>query len=158
MTADLITQRMREIVDRTDVLDTVTAYAAAVDGGDWTVLASLFDADATFDCPGLGSAHGPEGVTEFVAAVVAPLDACQHVNSNHRVTVRGDEAAHTCYLLAQHVRHGLADGELYLIAGRYDDRLRRTPHGWRFTSRVLTVLWRQGNPAVVAPAPVRATP
>jgi ketosteroid isomerase-like protein len=152
MTADLITPRIQQIVDRTDILDVVTRYAAAIDTGDWAALASLFTDDASLECLGfegsLGGSTGPEGITKFVGAVVRPLDGCQHINTNHLVSVYGDEAEHTGYFLAQHVRRGLADGELFLVAGRYDDRLRRTQEHWRFTHRTVTFLWCQGNPAV----------
>jgi hypothetical protein len=38
-----------------------------------------------------------------------------------------------------------------MIAGRYEDQLVRTPAGWRIHHRVLTVMWREGNLAVVRP-------
>jgi hypothetical protein len=63
--------------------------------------------------------------------------------------VHGDEAEHTCYDQAQHVRLGLPDGEQFLGGGRYNDRLRRTPDGWRFTYRRITSVWSEGNPAVI---------
>jgi hypothetical protein len=63
--------------------------------------------------------------------------------------VHGDEAGHTCYYQAQHVRLGLPAGEKFLSGGRYDDRLRRTADGWRFTHRRITSVWSEGNPAVI---------
>ncbi|MBO2451087.1 nuclear transport factor 2 family protein [Actinomadura barringtoniae] len=59
----------------------------------------------------------------------------------------GDEATHTCYVQAQHVR---SDGAKYLGAGRYADRLRRTGDGWRFSHRVLMSMWSEGDPSVVS--------
>jgi hypothetical protein len=76
-------------------------------------------------------------------------DAAHHLNGNHVAAVHGDEAEHTCYYQAQHVRLGLPDGEKFLGGGRYDDRLRRTPDGWRFTHRRITSVWSEGNPAVI---------
>ncbi len=61
----------------------------------------------------------------------------------------GDEAGHTCYYQAQHVRLGVAGGERFLAGGRYDDRLRRTHEGWRFTHRAIISVWSEGNPAVI---------
>ena len=46
---------------------------------------------------------------------------------------------------------GTEGGDNYIIAGRYDDRVVRTPDGWRIAHRVLTVDWTEGNPAVVRP-------
>jgi hypothetical protein len=64
---------------------------------------------------------------------------------------QGDEAEHTCYYQAQHVRLGLPGGEKFLAGGRYDDRLRRTRDGWRFTYRGITSIWTEGNPAAITP-------
>ncbi len=37
----------------------------------------------------------------------------------------------------------------FIIAGRYEDRLERTPAGWRIRHRDLITMWSEGNPAVV---------
>jgi SnoaL-like domain len=80
---------------------------------------------------------------------VQRFDATHHLTGNHVAAVHDDHAEHTCYYQAQHVRLGLPDGEKFLGAGRYDDRLRRTPDGWRFTHRRITSVWSDGNPAVI---------
>jgi hypothetical protein len=36
----------------------------------------------------------------------------------------------------------------FIIAGRYEDELARTPDGWRIVFRKLTVMWTSGNPGV----------
>ncbi|WP_157985267.1 nuclear transport factor 2 family protein [Lentzea terrae] len=58
--------------------------------------------------------------------------------------------AHLPGALAQHIRRNTPGGELYVVTGRYDDTLRRTADGWRFTHRTLTRSWSDGNPAVLA--------
>lgn len=150
MTAELIDSRVREIVERTDILDVANTYAAVIDGRNWAALAPLFTDDANFEIVGFGGSSGPAGIVALVKAVVQPLDVTQHVNTNHLVTVRGDDAEHTAYFLAQHVKQGVPGGDQFLIGGRYEDRLRRTPDGWRFTNRLVTFIWTQGNPAVVS--------
>jgi hypothetical protein len=42
-------------------------------------------------------------------------------------------------------KEGVFDGEHFEMGGRYDDELLRTPDGWRFTSRTITILWSDGN-------------
>ena len=66
--------------------------------------------------------------------------------------VGGLGGGNPCYYQAQHVRLGLPGGEKFLGGGRYDDRLRRTPDGWRFTHRRITSVWSEGNPAVISGA------
>ena len=87
---------------------------------------------------------------------LADRAAIVDLNGNHVTAVHGDEAEHTCYYQAQHVRRGLADGDKFLGGGRYDDRLRRISDGWLFTHRKIISVWSDGNPAVIAPCPQAA--
>ncbi|MDL4814251.1 nuclear transport factor 2 family protein [Actinomadura opuntiae] len=141
--------RIGLLADRAAVIDVVTLYATALDVKDWAALASLFTPDATWEfVGGAERLTGPEAITSRISAVLRPLQVTQHLLGNHVVRLNGDTAEHTCYFQAQHVRR---DGEKYLGAGRYDDRLVRTPEGWRFTYRRLTSMWNEGNVSVIAP-------
>jgi ketosteroid isomerase-like protein len=140
---------VQDLADRADVADVANQYALALDRRDWAAVGRLFTDDARFEIADMGIGEGPDGITELVCAVLRPLDVSQHLNGNHLVAVHGDEATHSSYTIAQHVRHGLPDGDLYLVGARYEDRLLRTPDGWRFRSRHVEILWTQGNPSVV---------
>jgi 3-phenylpropionate/cinnamic acid dioxygenase small subunit len=141
---------LQELADRTAIVDAAIAYATALDTRDWKALGALFTDDACWEYSGSGERlYGPDAIIARISAGLERLDATHHLNGNHVATVRGDEAEHTCYYQAQHVRLGLPDGEKFLGGGRYDDRLRRTPDGWRFTHRRLTSVWSEGNPAVI---------
>jgi len=139
----------QDLADRLAVQDVATEYTMAMDRLDWAAVGRLFTGDARFEISGIGVGEGPDGVVEVVGAVLRGLDVSQHLNGNHLVTVRGDQAEHTAYTIAQTVRRGTPGGDTYLVGARYEDRLRRTPDGWRFTHRFVTILWTEGNPAVV---------
>jgi 3-phenylpropionate/cinnamic acid dioxygenase small subunit len=133
------------LADRLDIIDVAVRYATSVDTRDWTSLPALFTADAVWEYRSGDERHtGPADIVARVRAGIQPLDATQHVVTNHVVAVAGDEASHTCYYLAQHLR----GGESFLAAGRYEDRLRRDRDAWRIASRLLISVWSQGNPAV----------
>ncbi len=143
---------LRELTDRAAIVDAAISYATALDTRDWRKLAALFTNDATWEYIGTGERLvGPDAIVARISTSLARFDATHHLNSNHVAVVHGDEAQHTCYYQAQHVRSGLPDGDKFLGAGRYDDRLRRTPDGWRFTQRRITTVWSEGNPAVIMP-------
>ncbi|MFJ3591279.1 nuclear transport factor 2 family protein [Streptomyces sp. NPDC090231] len=142
---------LQELTDRAAIVDAVIAYATALDTRDWEALGSLFTDDACWEYGGSGERlRGPDAIVARISTSLERVDATQHLNGNHVGAVHGDEAEHTCYYQAQHVRHGLPDGEKFLGGGRYEDRLRRTPDGWRFTHRRITNIWSDGNPAVLA--------
>lgn len=137
------------IADRLAIIDLTIAYCWAIDGRQWHVLDDVFTPDATAE---LGvSAVGLDGIKARIAAALGPLDDSQHMVSNHQVDVEGDRATCRCYFQAQHVRRAAVGGPNYIIAGRYDDELVRTEAGWRIDRRVLTIIWREGNVAVVRP-------
>lgn len=139
-------ERGDPLSDRLAIIDTVVAYATAVDTRDWTLFAHLFTTDAVWEySAGHERCAGPDDIVARVRASIEGLDATQHFVTNHVVTVVGDTATHGCYYLAQHLR----SGGRFLAAGRYADRLRRTDDGWRIATRVLLSTWTEGDPAVL---------
>jgi len=140
-----------EYIDRAAIVDVVVAYATALDTRDWKLLGGLFTEDASWAYSGSGEqVRGRDAIVARLGAGGDRYDATHHLNGNHVTVVHGDEAEHTCYFQAQHIRRGLPDGEHLLVGGRYDDRLRRTPDGWQITHREVTKVWSEGNPAVSA--------
>ncbi|WP_406286982.1 nuclear transport factor 2 family protein [Streptomyces sp. NBC_00209] len=141
---------LQELTDRAAIVAVATAYATALDTRDWAALGALFTDDACWEYSGSGERHrGPAAIVARISAGLERIDATQHLNGNHVTALHAEEAEHTCYYQAQHVRHGLSDGATFLCGGRYDDRLRRTPDGWRFTHRRITNVWSEGNPSVL---------
>ncbi len=140
------------IEDRFAIIDLTVAYCWALDTRDWVALDDVFVPDATAAL-GRPQVHGAAAIKAMVSAVLTPLDDSQHIVANHQVAVDGDNATCRCYFHAQHIKRGLLDGDNFIVSGRYEDTLRRTPAGWRITHRDLVVMWTEGNPLVVRPAP-----
>lgn len=136
--------------DHYDVTAVAVAYTWALDTNEWAALDNVFHPDATADLGGgLPTLVGREAIVARIRQALEPLDDSQHLVGSHEVQVDGDTATHRCYLQAQHVRHAATGSPNYLIAGRYEDELVRTPSGWRITYRRLTVMWSDGNLEVV---------
>ena len=134
--------------DRQAIIELTTAYCWALDTRSWDDLDDVFTPTATAELGGTYS--GIEAIKDRVSTVLTPLDASQHMVSTHQVRVDGDRATGRCYLQAQHVRSGRSWRAH--AAGR---RALRRPSscgpadGWRIVDRVLTVVWTDGNPAVL---------
>ena len=128
----------------TDALrDLTVAYCWALDSRSFDELDDVFLPDATAS---LGrELDGREAIKERIRDALVPLDVSQHMVSTHQFAVDGDRATGRCYLHAQHV----AGGGQFVVAGRYEDRFRRTPDGWRIEHRSLYVMWTAGDPAVL---------
>lgn len=140
---------LQTLLDEREIVAVALRYCRALDTKDWPALSEVFEPTSTAQ---LGSPDLLEGLAAIVARVRAALehlDLSQHLVGNHEVAVDGDEATHRCYLHAQHVRRSATGGPNYVVAGRYEDRLVRTAAGWRIAHRTLTVMWTDGNVAVV---------
>lgn len=138
------------LLDEREITQLCYRYATALDDRDWELLRSCFLADAVAEYEGLEPCDGYDAIQSLCQAALAPLTRSHHLIGNVYPLVDGDEATSQCYLQAQHVRAGTADGETFIIAGRYADRLVRTDAGWRIAHRRLETWWTSGNPAVVA--------
>lgn len=135
--------------DRLAIVDLTIAYCWTIDTKDFENLRAIFVPDATAL---LGDERiGIESIIARISAALGQLDASQHIISNHQISVDGDEATSRCYLHAQHVRRATEGGPHYIVAGRYHDRLVRTPNGWRILRREIAVDWTEGNVRVVRP-------
>ena len=132
-----------DLADRQAIIDLTIAYAWALDTRRWDDLDDVFVPDATADL--VRPLSGVAAIKDRVRAALEPLDASQHLVATHQVRVDGDEASCRCYLQAQHV---VAD-ECFMVGGRYEDRLVRTPAGWRIAHRTLVMMWTQGDPAIM---------
>ena len=141
-----------DLADRTAIIDLTIAYCWAIDTHDWDALDNVFSDDVTavLAAPLLA---GVEAIKSRIKKALEPLDDSQHMVSNHQVVIApdGNTATCRCYLQAQHVRNDAVGGPNFIIAGRYEDRLVRTPNGWRIQFRELVSMWREGNVAVLNP-------
>lgn len=138
--------------DQLAIIAVTVAYCWALDTRDWPALNNVFVPDATAE---LASPllHGVEAIKTRIASALDPLDVSQHMVTNHQIDVDGDRATCRCYVHAQHVLKAATGGPNFVIGGRYEDTLARTPDGWRIAHRRLVPMWREGNPLVVRTLP-----
>jgi uncharacterized protein (TIGR02246 family) len=139
---------LQVLADRQEIADLVARYARALDQHDWDGLAACFLPDAQYRYPG-GQLDGAEAIVERCRNALEPLTASQHLIGTVLTSVDGDEGTANSYFQAQHVRAGTAGGDIFAIGGAYDDRVVRTPEGWRIAEREQTYTWTDGNPKVV---------
>jgi ketosteroid isomerase-like protein len=143
-------QAVQDLLDREAIVAVCVRYATALDRQDWDLLRSCFAPDVVAEFEGIGTLEGYEAVEKACRNALEPLAVSQHLLGNHTVELDGDTARAATYFQAQHVRPGLPDGELFIVAGTYSDRFARNGEGWWITHRHLTVVWTDGNPSVLA--------
>ncbi|MET8769486.1 nuclear transport factor 2 family protein [Streptomyces sp. NPDC004658] len=139
--------------DRLAVDDLVTAYAVAVDDGDWPAYRGLFTADGRADYRSAGGIEGDAGrVAAWLAESLALFAMRQHliVNRQVRFGLLDQDTGDTARVRADYLnpmRLTRADGSAapdVVCGGRYDFGLLRTAEGWRLSEVVVHEKWRRG--------------
>ena len=141
---------VQALADERAVINIVSQYCWSLDTKDFEELRNVFTPDA-FAILGGTECHGIDAIIKRISSALTRLDVSQHLVGSHIVEVDGDQASHRCYLQAQHVLKGTKGGDLWMVAGTYEDQLVRTPDGWRIKQRILSRVWTEGNPNVAAP-------
>ncbi len=136
------------MADREDIIDLAVRYTWALDTKNVEELRNVFLPDATAMLRGVECA-GVDAIISRIGGSILRLDCTQHLVGNHQVSVDGDSGTHRCHLHSQHVRAGTEGGDNYIVGGYYEDRVVRTPDGWRIAHRLMQQSWTEGNPNVV---------
>jgi len=123
--------------DRFGINDLFIRYTCALDAGDAETVIDCFAEDGTLVSPAVGEHTGRPAITAFAhrfAQFQKGGSQLRHVISNLMMTVDGDRAHATCYLMVFLTK----DGKSSLLApGRYDCQLRKVDGQWRFQRRVV---------------------
>lgn len=134
-----------ELMERTAINDLLDDYAFAVDSRDWDALGRLFTDDAVLDYTAAGGPRGSrDEVLAWIAESLPAVTMTQHLLTNRRVRLTGDAAEVRTELLNPLLFAGEGGAQLLLLGGRYDDRVVRTPDGWKFAERIHTTAWTAG--------------
>ena len=152
-----MTQRaeLATVMDRLAVDELITAYAVAVDDGDWTAYRRLFTADGRADYRSAGGIAGDAGqVAGWLAENLALFGMRQHliVNRLARFAALEHDTGDTAQVRADYLnpmRFAGADGTAapdLVCGGRYDFGLLRTADGWRLREVVVQEKWRRPPP------------
>jgi hypothetical protein len=143
-----VPDQLSVLEDKQAIADVLHRYGYALDGRDWALLRTCFLPDVVGYYGG-DPLRGYDAVEQLCRTTLEPMSVSQHLIGNVYVTVDGDTADATCYLHAQHVLPDTPGGDQFIFAGRYLDKLVRTPEGWRIAERTLEAMWTAGNAAVL---------
>ncbi|WP_296600760.1 nuclear transport factor 2 family protein [Phenylobacterium sp.] len=130
---------------RLALTDAVTAYAMALDAGDWAVFRALFEDEIEVDYSSLGSIHTkmPAQAWADRCRVLGAFDATHHKVTNFQVEIAGETATVTSYVDAAHFI-----GELQGFAcGTYVHRFRRHGATWKIVACAFRLAGHQGGRA-----------
>ncbi len=131
--------------DHAEIRQLLARYNWAVDFGDVEAWAATFTPDGVFECLGLpdgaalGGRHaGPDALKAYASTHYGINQGrARHWNWNLLIEGEGDSATMQCYLNAYSAGQG--PSAEFRVTGIYRDTLLRTPDGWRFVTRQVTI-------------------
>ena len=139
--------------DHLAVCDVLYRFAEGIDLRDFELYRSVFtdeiEVDYSSHRPGSAGRMRADDWVERARRRFTALDATQHVMSNPRVSVDGNTAICSMYVVAHHHHRHAGRADSYTLGGRYVDLLTRTDGRWRISRLALQVWWSEGNPALV---------
>ena len=146
--------RVRLLEDIEEIRRLRMKYHYIINEGLLDRAAEIYTEDAYVVWSTFNSARGHQEIVALFKSL--PADFVKHFVSNHIVDVTGDEATGVAYVDARYA----GEGQSYFIAGKYDERYRRTDDGWRISETILETYFRatpqEGWAAMVNSFPRRA--
>jgi 3-phenylpropionate/cinnamic acid dioxygenase small subunit len=137
----------QDVSDRLEIDDLLSRYTFAIDAKDFDALDTVFTPDAQIDYTTSGGIKGayPE-VKAWLAKALAMFPTTQHLLGNKRVTLDGDTATSRTYFYNPMGAPKKGGGlQMFFVGGYYNDRLVRTPDGWRIAERFEETAWMDGQ-------------
>lgn len=141
---------VRRLIDEGAIRHAAMLYAIGADRRDPAIWTEIMAEDMVLVTP-RGRIEGRDQVLAALPKLAAAFTATQHHVTNQLHAVTGDVATGETYCVADHMTQA-ADGSRSILrwAIRYQDELRRTEGGWRFTRRELILDWEERRDAVPA--------
>ena len=128
---------LADIEDRLAISDLFVRYTTALDRGDVETLVDCFTPDGSLDSPAVGQHSGHAAIRAFAERFSRFNERggqLRHFISNLAVTIEGEGAQASCYLLNILTRNGKSE---LLAPGRYECDLVKSEGNWRFQRRVV---------------------
>jgi hypothetical protein len=126
--------------DHVAIRELTSNYAGAASLKDLDGLAAVFTADGRVKGMTAASGEtrdlvGPEDLCSYLAKLFEGIEHLTQIPHTSNIVVDGDTASAVCDIVEYVKRPGVPG--FTIVVGRYDDKLRRTAQGWRFTERAL---------------------
>jgi ketosteroid isomerase-like protein len=135
---DALRARLRRLEDIEAIRTLRMKYHYFINEGLFDRAWEIYTEDALVVWSSAGTARGHREIVELFNTLPKQADFVKHFVANHLVEVDGDQATGLAYVDAEYA----SAGESSLIAGKYEERYRRTKGGWRIGETILTTYFK----------------
>lgn len=139
---------LRQLLDEREIVNVVNGIGMNADLRDWRAISDAFAGEVLFDYSSMGQPVATLKPADIVArwkALLPGFTATQHVITNHRVSVGGDEAECLSYATGAHHLPNDRGSDLWLVVGYYEHHLVREADGWKVDRMKFTSTMIFGN-------------
>jgi 3-phenylpropionate/cinnamic acid dioxygenase small subunit len=131
---------------RDEIMELMSEYAWTGDHKQFDRFHEVFAEDFQAEYEGFSAPiDGLDEQIRFARMAVDPLDGTQHIFTNFKIEIDGDNARFRLYTQAAHMK----DGETLFVAGNYHMEARKTPKGWRLTKLRFVPMWSTGDASML---------
>lgn len=124
--------------DKQDIAEVLVRYSTGIDSRDWSLFRTCFTDDVLAEYEGIDTWESADAIAVWMEASHAAMGHTMHRLTNFVIAVDGNDATARSYVDAVLMA---ADGQSGVNPrGVYDDRLVRTPAGWRISYRHFTMV------------------
>ncbi len=135
-----------------DVKQAMLRYVWSLDMSDWKTLRSVFADDVVFDASNMGHYEGADNLLQEFQNRTPRMPVRRHVLVSPYVSVDGDTAEFTSYLINVRVRPGAPGGDYFWGTGYYRNTFRRTAQGWKMVRFRWEQILLEGNTRMIPSA------
>ena len=129
--------------ERLDVMEVVSQFTFLMDHGKAEEMSSCFTSSVNIN----GNTVPLDSMIKIIAGIQSKYAHTQHLTGNSIISCNGDVATAKTQVRAMHKKKPEHGGDIYHMIGWYDDKLVRTPDGWRIAERILNIDWEEGEKA-----------
>lgn len=126
---------VRELMDRVAIRELTARYNRCFDDQDAAGWAEVFTDDGTLEVLGGQTVQGRDALRAMCEATGY---GTVHMTTDAVIEIDGDMAKQMCALVLGR-RSSEPKTSTFGLTGRYEDELVRTPAGWRFRRRAITL-------------------
>ena len=146
-TADGAVLSAARVADVLAIQDLATAYAYAVDDGDWVRWEGLFTPDARIDYTAAGGIAGtPAEVAAWMPEAMAVFTFCLHTTATHEIRFTGpDTAVGRVQVFNRNGIEWEGTAEVFDVSAIYVDTYCRVGDAWRISGRTEQTLCMTGG-------------
>jgi hypothetical protein len=150
---------LQRLYDESEIRRMVLTWMDGVDTRSYEQLTSVWAEEMEVEFIGFPSGsplssgtYNTAQRTHGLINMISQFSSTQHISTNHLVTVNGDQAACSCYVVATHYMQ-VDNGEPWSsIGARYDLEASREEDCWKLTKLKWTRQWTSGNDGLWAEA------